>query len=221
MGSLLQKVSTTTISVESSLSDSAKIFETVVARREKLIKESREVIALSAKSIVCIHNSKFAEAKKHQRLAVQKLEDLRKVAGSDLVRYVLPSEVELVECSIVLALSTSSELPSREQLRVEPSSFILGLLDSIGEMKRLVLDTIRNGDFDKAEKTFQIMEKLYLLLAPFSVYDHVVAGAKRKLDVARILIEDTRGTITEEARRRELIKAVTQLSDQLGSGKNR
>jgi translin len=201
--------------VETSLSESGKTLETSVARREKLIKESREVIALSAKSIICIHNSQYEEAEKLQKLAMEGLAALRKVAGTDLLRYVLPSEVELVECSIVLALSTESELPTRKQLEVEPGSYVLGLLDSIGEMKRMVFDTIRRADFERAEKIFSTMEKMYLLLAPFSVYDHVINGAKRKLDVARILIEDTRGTITEEARRRELIASVSRLSARL------
>jgi len=201
--------------VESSLSESGKFLESTVARREALIKDSREVIALCAKSIIFIHNSKFDEAKELQKQASKDLEDLRKIAGVDLIRYVLPSEVELVECSAVLALSSNSELPSRKQLKVEPSSYVLGLLDSIGEMKRIVYDTIRKGEFDRAEIVFSTMEKLYLLLSPFSVYDHVIGGAKRKLDVARILIEDTRGTITEESRRRELMNSVRRLSMQL------
>jgi translin len=204
--------------VESSLSESDKLLESAVARREKLIKESREVIALSAKSIICIHNSQFEEAKRLQKLATQNLGKLRVLAGSDLVRYILSPETELVECSVVLALSTNSDLPSKRKLKVESGSYILGLLDSIGEMKRLVYDTIRRSQFEQAEAIFSTMEKLYLLLAPFAVYDHVVNGAKRKLDVARILIEDTRGTITEESRRRELVKSVSRLSQQLNSG---
>ena len=206
--------------VESSISESGKLLESVVARREKLIKESREVIALSARSIICIHNSKFEEAKELQKLAIQNLSELRKIAGSDLVRYILSPEIELVECSIVLALSTNSEFPSRRQLKVESGSYILGLLDSIGEMKRMVYDNIRRSEFERAEKIFSIMEKLYLLLSPFSVYDHVVSGAKRKLDVARILIEDTRGVITEEVRRRELISSVSSLSNQLSKNRS-
>lgn len=206
--------------IETSLSESGKLLESAVARREKLIKDSREVIALSARSIICIHNSKFEEAKKLQKQSLTALGELRKIAGSDLVRYVVPSETEVVECSTILALSTGSDIPSSNELKVEPGSYILGLLDSIGEMKRMVYDTIRAGDFDKAERIFSSMEKLYLMLAPFSVYDHVVAGAKRKLDVARILIEDTRGTITEESRRRELISSVSRLSKELESKKN-
>jgi translin len=201
--------------VESSLSESEKLLETTVARRERLIKETRDVIALSAKSIICIHNSQFDEAKRLQKLASENLSKLRELAGSDLVRYILSPETEFVECSVVLALSTNSEFPSRKRLKVESSAYVLGLLDSIGEMKRMVYDTIRRSEFERAEGIFSAMEKLYLLLAPFSVYDHVISGAKRKLDVARILIEDTRGTITEESRRRELVKSVAALSQRL------
>jgi translin len=201
--------------VESSLLEAGKLFEITISRREQLIKESREVISISAKSIVCIHNSKFDDAKKLQKLAIRKLEDLREIAGADMVRYIFPSEQELVECSVVLALSTGADIPSRKQLKVENSSYILGILDAIGELKRIVYDTIRNSDFEKAERLFSIMQQLYLLVSPFSIYDHVAQGVKRKLDVARILIEDTRGTVTEEARRRELINAVGRLSLQL------
>lgn len=201
--------------MESSLSESGKFFESTVARREKLIKDSREVIALCARSIIHIHNSKFDEARESLNEARESIESLRKIAGVDLIKYILPSEVEVVESSTVLALSTNSDLPSREQLKVEPSSYILGLLDAIGEMKRMVLDKIRADEFDKAVRIFSVMERLYLMLSPFSVYDHVIGGAKRKLDVARMLIEDVRGTVTEESRRRELVKSVTQLSQKL------
>jgi translin len=207
--------------VEGSLTESGKSLESVVGRREQLIKDSREVIALSARSIICIHNSKFDEAKDLQREASERLVELRKVAESDLIRYVLPSEVELVECSTILALSTNGDLPTRELLNVEPGSYVLGLLDAIGEMKRIVLDTIRKGEFEKAESVFSTMEKLYLMLSPFSVYDHVIGGAKRKLDVARMLIEDVRGTVTEEGRRRELVLSVTRLSEELSSKSKR
>jgi len=201
--------------VESSLSEAGKLFEVLASRREHLIKESREIITLSAKSIVCIHNSRYDEAEKLQAEAIKKLDDLREVAGSDLIRYIVPCEQELVECSVVLALSTGLDVPSKEQLRVEYGSYITGLLDAIGELKRMVYDSIRASDIEKAERLFSVMQQLYLYLSPFSIYDHVAQGVKRKLDVARILIEDARGIVTEEARRRELIQSVNRLSVQL------
>ena len=206
--------------VEESLTEAAKKFDEIVSRRERLIKESRDVIGLSAKAIVSVHTSNFVEAKKLRAAARAKLDELRVVAGSDLTRYLLTQEQEYVECSFLLAIKSGSKLPSRRQLGVTHLSFILGLLDVIGELKRSVYDSIRETDFATAEKFFKYMEELYLLLSPFAVYDNVAQGVKRKLDVGRILIEDTRATITEEARRREFIAAVNKLSDRLGERKN-
>ncbi|MHB1868299.1 MAG: RNA-binding protein, partial [Nitrososphaerales archaeon] len=149
-----------------------------------------------------------------------KLDELRVIAGSDLTKYLLTPEQEFVECSAVLAMRSGAKLPSRKQLGVSNLSYILGLLDSIGELKRSVFDAIRKNDFSTAEDLFRSMEQLYLLLSPFAVYDNIAQGVKRKLDVARILIEDTRATITEEARMREFITAVNKLSERLGEVKN-
>lgn len=181
-----------------------------------MIKDSRDVISLSAKTIVSVHTSNFSEAGKLRNEAKQKLESLRKIAGSDLVRYLVTPEQEFVECSVILAVATKRELPSRKQLGVSPSSYVLGMLDVVGELKRSVYDSIRKDDFDDAERMFSVMETLYLMVSPFAVYDHIAQGTKRKLDVARILIEDTRATVTEEARRRKFIEAVNDLASRLG-----
>lgn len=207
-------------SVEDSLAEASKKFDEIVSRRERLIKESRDVIALSAKAIVCIHTSDFNEARKLRSESRTKLDELRVVAGSDLTRYLLTPEQEYVECSFLLAIRTGSKTPSRKLLGVSHLSFILGLLDAIGELKRSVYDSIRETDFEMAEKLFAHMEQLYLLISPFAVYDNVAQGVKRKLDVARVLIEDTRATITEEARRREFITAINNLSEKLGQREN-
>lgn len=201
--------------VESSLIEATRLFDEVVGRREKLIKESREVIALSSKAIVSIHTLEYAEAKKLRKLAKEKLDELRKVAASDLTRYLVVPEQEFVECCTMLALATHSDIPSRKRLGVSQTSYVLGLLDSVGELKRSVYDSIRQTDFENAEKMFSVMQQLYLLISPLAVYDNIAQGMKRKLDVARNLIEDTRATVTEEARRRDFISAVNKLSDRL------
>ena len=205
---------------EDSLAEAAKKFDETVRRREILIKESRDVIALSAKAIVNVHSSNFTEAKRLKAAAKTKLGELREVAASDLTKYLLTPEQEYVECSFLLAIITGSKIPSRKLLGVSHLSFILGLLDTIGELKRSVYDAIRENNFEVAQRFFTHMEELYLLLSPFAVYDNVAPGARRKLDVARILIEDTRATITEEARRRDFIRAVNRLSERLEERKN-
>ena len=86
----------------------------------------------------------------------------------------------------------------------------MGLLDCIGELKRLTLDNIRNGQLKKADKIFAIMENLYQTLYPFAMYDKIVKEARRKLDVNRVLVEETRAVITEEVRRNHFVKALTK-----------
>jgi translin len=204
-------------SVESSLLSASKKLDSISSRRETLIKESREIISLSAKTIISIHTLDFDQARKLSAQAKKRLRILRKVAASDLVRYILIPEQEFVESSVMLAIANRNQLPSIESLRVSPSSYVLGLLDAIGELKRSVYDSIRQDQIDEAEKKFVVMESLYTMLSSFAVYDNIVSGVKRKLDVARNLIEDARSVITEEARRGEFMAAVKDLSDKIGT----
>jgi translin len=204
-------------SVETSLRSAAISLDQIAARREKLIKESRDIISLSSKTIISIHTSRLKEAKKMLGEARVRLQNLRKVAGNDLLRYLLSSEQEFVESNVMMSIVFGKEIPSLEVLKVTPSSYILGLLDAVGELKRAVYDKIRQNDLQGAEERFRAMENLYVMLSPFAVYDNIVQGVRRKLDVARILIEDTRATITEESRRSEFMQTVTDLSAKLGT----
>lgn len=203
--------------VSSSLQDASKKFDDVVSRREKLLKESRDVIALSARAIVFVHTSELAKASELNQQSRERLDELRRVAGNDLTKYVITPEQEFVESTVLLAMRSGATIPTRRKLGVSHLSYILGLLDAIGEIKRSVYDSIRKRDFESAGKLFSVMEQLYLLLSPFAAYDNIAQGVKRKLDVARGIIEDTRATITEEARRLEFIRAVNKLSENLES----
>jgi translin len=78
----------------------------------------------------------------------------------------------------------------------------------VGEIKRLVYDRMRSGKGKDAEKLFATMEEIYNAIYPFAVYDNIVSGLCKKLDVARMLIEDIRATVTGESRRKALIEAV-------------
>ncbi len=202
--------------VELSLSEASKMLDKVVARREKLIKDSRDVISLSSKSVISLHQSDIKEAKRLHKEAKQRLAELRKIADVDLIRYLSTPEQEFVESSVMFSMKANEDIPSLDQLKVRPSSYILGLLDAIGELKRSVYDSIRKGDLESAEKHFSAMETLFALISPFAVYDNIVQGVRRKLDVARILIEDTRATVTEEARRLEFMSAMNSLASKLG-----
>lgn len=196
--------------VESRLSDQLE-------KREKLLKESRDVISCCSRAIISTHNDKPADALKELGSARSMLDSMRKAGEGPLARYLVPPETEFVEASAVLALSKGGRVPDRASLGASPEAYLLGLLDTVGELKRLVLDRIMKGDVSAAGRHFRSMELLYSACSPLAVYDHVVNGTRRKIDVARMLVEDTRGVMTEELRRNSLSSSMRRLEKRLDS----
>ena len=64
-------------------------------------------------------------------------------------------------------------LPSAKELGVSGEGYLMGLLDTVGEVKRLLLDAIMRSEIEKARSYFELMEGLYSALSPFAVFDHV------------------------------------------------
>jgi translin len=197
--------------IQGSLEEIDKSLKDVQDRREKLIKGTRDVVMLCSKSIVAMHHSQLEDAKSKMDQAKEMLEEFRKYAGHDLYRYIAVAEQELVEAYALKSLMDDKPMPSMRELDVTGESYLTGLLDCVGEIKRLVYDRMRSEKGKDAEKLFATMEEIYNAIYPFAVYDNIVSGLRRKLDVARMLIEDIRATVTEESRRKALIEAVGAL----------
>ena len=197
--------------VKSSLNKISKSLASVQDDREFLLKNTREIIILCSRAIISIHKGDLTTGKKNLSEVDLLLTKYRKKATSNLRRYLITSEQEYVEAACLLAVVENREIPSDKKLKVMEESYVLGLLDCVGELKRMIFDKIRIGDTENALRIFDIMENLYLHLYTFSMYDKVVKEARRKIDVNRILVDDVRGAITEEKRRSELIKALNKL----------
>jgi len=197
--------------VKSSLDKISKSLSNVQDNREFLLKNTREIIILCSRSIISVHKGELKTARKNLAEVDLLLKKYRKKATANLQRYLVTSEQEYVEAACLLAIVEGKEIPSDKKLKVMGESYVLGLLDCVGELKRMIFDKIRIGDTENALRIFDIMENLYLHLYTFSMYDKVVKEARRKIDVNRILVDDVRGAITEEKRRSELIKALNKL----------
>jgi len=197
--------------VNISLNKIEKTLSEVQDAREFLLKNTREIIILCSRSIISVHKGDMRSAKNSLKQADSLLKKYKKKVTSDLRKYMIIPEQEFVEASSLIAIVEKKEIPSEKELEVMPESYVLGLMDCVGELKRMVFDKIRIGDIDDASKIFEIMESLYLHLYPFSMYDKVIKESRRKIDVDRILVDDVRSAITEEKRRSELIKALNKL----------
>ena len=197
--------------VKSSLNKITKSLGDIQDSREFLLKNTREIIILCSRSIIAVHKGDLKEGKKNLKQAEILLKKYKKKATGQLRRYLITPEQEFVEAACLITIVEKKEIPSDKKLDVMPESYVLGLLDCVGELKRRVFDKIRIGQIDEATKIFEIMEDLYLQLYTFSMYDKVVKEARRKIDVNRILVDDVRSAITEEKRRTELIKTLRKL----------
>ncbi len=198
-------------SVKPSLNKIAKSLEKIQDSREFLLKNTREIIVLCSRSIIAVHKGDLKTGKNNLKQADKLLKKYKKKATGGLGRYLITPEQEFVEAACLIAIVEKKEIPSDKKLSVMPESYVLGLLDCVGELKRRVFDEIRIGDIDEATRVFEVMENLYLHLYTFSMYDKVVKEARRKIDVNRILVDDVRSAITEEKRRAELIKTLRKL----------
>jgi translin len=195
-----------------SINDELQIMEN---RREQLIKESRDIIILCSQSIVSIHQGHIQTS----QLKLDKAKDLylslKKLAHTDLLRYLAMSEQELVECSLLMSIVKNETFPGLNEMGVSSQAYLFGILDCIGEIKRMIYDMVRLDRYDKAESLFRIMQEIYSDIYPFSIYDNIVTGIRKKLDVCKILIENTRELITEEARRSIIIESLKKLDNSL------
>ena len=197
--------------VKISLNKIAKSLEELQDDREFLLKNSREIIVLCSRSIIATHKGDLKIGKKNAQQAEVLLKKYRKKLNVNLKRYLVTPEQEFVEAIALIAIAEKKEIPSSQKLAVMSESYVLGLLDCIGELKRMVFDKLRNNEIEESVRIFNIMENLYLQLYTFSMYDKVVKEARRKIDVNRILVEDVRSAITEEKRRSEMIETLQSL----------
>jgi len=187
--------------------------------REQVQMDMRRATRLSKQAILFTHQERLGDAKKLLDEAGKLFAKLNKVAKAhpDMVYtgMVDAAYEEYAESQTLLRLVEENRFTSPEELRVPSVAYVLGLGDVIGELRRRTLDTLRKGEVKMAENCLQIMEKIYMELMSMDDAYMLVHGLRRKGDVARHVIEATRGDITLEARRTSLERSIKRLEKAL------
>lgn len=178
------------------------------AVRENAQQNMRKATSLSKQSILLMHQKKYEKARKTIKNAK---EIISKLQGS-VVKYpdIIYSGMfsaalqEYAEANIFQGLIQEARFATPNEINVPEVDYVLGLADVVGEYRRLVLDVLREGDVEKAEKCLQRMDEIYIELMSMDEAYMLVPGLRRKCDVARRIIETTRGDVTQEVRRKSL-----------------
>jgi translin len=176
--------------------------------REKAHDDMRKITSLSKHAILLIHQKKVNEALKlieNAKEIILRLTD-SSVNYPDIIYSGLYSAAlqEYSEANIFMNLIQESRFVTPKEINVPSIDYVLGLADVIGECRRLALDALREGDVTRGGKCLQTMDEIYIELMAMDEAYMLVPGLRRKCDVARKIIETTRGDITQEVRRKSL-----------------
>lgn len=176
--------------------------------REKAQQSMRKAGSFSKQAILFIHQKKFKDAEKliaDAKDLIFKLYDLAKEYPDIVYGGMFSAALqEYAEANIFLELIQNSRFVTPKELNVPSADYVLGLADVIGEYRRLTLDVLREGNVERSEECLRIMDEIYVELMAMDEAYMLVPGLRRKCDVARKIIESTRGDVTQEVRRKSL-----------------
>jgi translin len=188
------------------------------AVRDGVFETSRISVRFSGRAIVELHRGDFKKAAEHLANAEKALRDLEKMVkkreelkhqGNVTVAY-----QEYAEAKLLSNIMKKEKILSLSEVGVGMEPYLLGLLDLVGELRRMCLNFLRSGKVSKAEHSLKMMEEFYEDL--YSL-DHtaIIPNFRHKMDAARKIIEATRGDVVSDIRRLSLETALRSFEKRL------
>lgn len=168
--------------------------------REQALALTREVIRLSANAIRAVHRREFDAAEELLAKARRNLEQT--AAGlaehKDIFHagFVHDSQKEFAEAHTTLALIAGRPLPTPEDLGVMGPAYLNGIGETVGELRRHLLDSLRQGEIAHCEECLDAMGDIYDVLVTMDYPEAVTSGLRRTADAMRGILERTRGDFT-------------------------
>lgn len=180
--------------------------------REGALSASRDAVRAAANAIRAAHRGEGDRARTLLAEADGALHTARTAcAGHPAVEhagFLHDAEKELAEARTTYALVMGEALPGPGVIGVDDAAYLNGLAETVGELRRHTLDVLRRGDLDRCEELLAAMEDIYGLLVTVDFPDGVTAGLRRSTDVARSIIERTRGDLATAAVQAQLREAL-------------
>ncbi|HVL47140.1 MAG TPA: translin family protein [Candidatus Thermoplasmatota archaeon] len=166
------------------------------AARERAIALSRETVRLSGAAIRAVQRGEDADAALAEALAsgrrlADAVEGHMELAAAGFTEN---AQQEVAEAAMVVAIAKDRPLPRPRDLPVTPQAYVLGLGDVVGELRRLALADVVAADEKRAARHLAMMEEVLDTLLRFD-YPGALVEVRRKQDVARSLVERTRGEV--------------------------
>ena len=189
--------------------------------RERALPKSRQAIRNAANAIRAAHRADFPQAEKllgeSGRLLSEMAADLRGHLDIYYAGFVADAQKEYAEAAITVALIRGQAVPMPGTLGVEWAPYLNGLGEAVGELRRSILDRMRQGRLEGCEQLLQQMDDVYLLLTTLDFPDAITGNLRRTTDSVRGILEKTRGDLALAARQAQLAETMARLESRLSS----
>lgn len=194
-------------------------FEALNQAREQALLQARQLTRLCANTIRALHRSEMETAHHNLQEADEIAAGLQRLLADYPVLlyagYTQDALKEYVEASLTCAIIEDRLLPSPEELKVEYSTYLNGMAEVTGELRRRCLDILRQGYSEEAERLLGWMDEIYNLLVTVDYPDALTGGLRRQTDLVRGIVERTRADLTLSLREERLQKALERASNRL------
>lgn len=194
-------------------------FEERTAARDRALAHARTLTRHCANAIRAIHRDEYGHAQEHLTEARQLVNDIHQNLKDfpDLyyAGYTQDALKEFAEANLTFALVTNGTLPDPEELGLEHATYLQGLAEAAGELRRRCLDMLLKGRSQEAERMLGAMDDIYDVLVTMDYPDAITGGLRRLTDILRSITERTRGDLTLSLRQEALEQSLRHLEKQL------
>jgi translin len=180
--------------------------------REHALPACRRVIRAAGSSIRAVHRRDSdgaahlaAESEAALREAQQVLAPFPALAHAGFLH---DAEKEYVEARVTAALVSGAAVPSASELSVDPTSWLRGIAEAASELRRHLLDRLREGQLERGEELLQAMDDVYSALVTIDYPDALTYGLRRTVDALRAVLERSRGDVTTTVLQTRLQRAI-------------
>jgi translin len=194
-------------------------FESRTTARDRALAQARLLTRHCANAIRAIHRNEKTHAEEHLSVARQITAaihtDLADYPDLYFTGYTQDALKEYAEANTVFAMVYDEPLPSPEDLGLEFATYLQGLAEAAGELRRRCLDILRNGHSEEAERLLGNMDDIYAVLVTMDYPDAITGGLRRLTDIVRSVNERTRGDMTLSVRQEHLEQSLKRLEGKL------
>src|SRR3989304_755986 len=141
---------------ESTVDRIHRVFEARSAARDQALSQARTLIRHCANAIRAIHRGETPLADEHIAVAAQMVDSihdqLREYPDLYYAGYTQDALKEYAEARLVYALVNNEPMPSPEELKLQHATFLQGLAEAVGELRRRCLDMLLKGQSQEATR---------------------------------------------------------------------